>query len=307
MHQPRRILAMHFGALGDFILSWPALGLLAKGPPWGEITLIGQPEFAHLVLPPERVRDREAAALVNLFTSEPDPRLEAWLGEFDLAVVFARNPDQNLIRRLSRAAETWPIPTQPQSGQVRHVSDLQVDRLKGYGLSGDAPALTVRPAKIEAAPCAVIAPGSGGKKKGLSPAQAGRLAGRLKNVFPSLKVILGPAEEDSFRSQVVQAIDKVDAEIILDPPLAHLAAILASASVYVGADSGVSHLAASVGTLTVVGFADSDPRLWAPRGPKVVTAAGCRDLEHALDKALSLAQYPGKGKQPRPHQNLGAK
>jgi ADP-heptose:LPS heptosyltransferase len=132
------------------------------------------------------------------------------------------------------------------------------------------------------------------------------LAGRLKNVFPSLKVILGPAEEDSFRSQVVQAVDKAGAEIISDPTLAQLAAILASASVYVGADSGVSHLAASVGTLTVVGFADSDPRLWAPRGPKVVTVS-CRDLEHALDKALSWAQYPGKGKHPHAHKNLGAK
>lgn len=41
---------------------------------------------------------------------------------------------------------------------------------------------------------------------------------------------------------------------------------LASARVYVGNDSGISHLAAAVGIPAVVIFRDTDPRVWAPRG-----------------------------------------
>jgi ADP-heptose:LPS heptosyltransferase len=44
---------------------------------------------------------------------------------------------------------------------------------------------------------------------------------------------------------------------------------LATARVYIGNDSGVSHLAAAVGTPTVVLFGPTDPAVWAPRGDRV--------------------------------------
>jgi ADP-heptose:LPS heptosyltransferase len=44
---------------------------------------------------------------------------------------------------------------------------------------------------------------------------------------------------------------------------------LASARAYVGNDSGISHLAAAVGTPTVAIFRATDPVVWAPRGPAV--------------------------------------
>jgi len=44
---------------------------------------------------------------------------------------------------------------------------------------------------------------------------------------------------------------------------------LAAARVYIGNDSGVSHLAAAVGTPVVAIFLSTDPRIWAPRGPQV--------------------------------------
>lgn len=48
-----------------------------------------------------------------------------------------------------------------------------------------------------------------------------------------------------------------------------LACRLASARAYVGNDSGITHLAAAVGTPVVAIFLGSDPRVWAPRGPRV--------------------------------------
>ena len=63
-----------------------------------------------------------------------------------------------------------------------------------------------------------------------------------------------------------------------DPPLAdaveftdlyQLACWLAKARLYIGNDSGVSHLAAAVGTPVLALFGPTDPEVWGPRGPHV--------------------------------------
>lgn len=48
-----------------------------------------------------------------------------------------------------------------------------------------------------------------------------------------------------------------------------LAEWLATARLYVGNDSGISHLAAAVGTPVVAIFGPTDPAVWAPRGREV--------------------------------------
>jgi len=48
-----------------------------------------------------------------------------------------------------------------------------------------------------------------------------------------------------------------------------LAEFLGGASVYVGNDSGPSHVAAAVGTPVMAMFGPTDPRVWAPRGDQV--------------------------------------
>ena len=66
-----------------------------------------------------------------------------------------------------------------------------------------------------------------------------------------------------------------------DPPLPEavrfdnlydLACWLARARLYVGNDSGITHLAAAVGTPVLALFGPSDPAVWAPRGPNVRVA-----------------------------------
>src|SRR5947207_3342040 len=51
--------------------------------------------------------------------------------------------------------------------------------------------------------------------------------------------------------------------------LYELACWLSTARIYVGNDSGITHLAAAVGTPVVALFGPTDPRIWAPRGPQV--------------------------------------
>jgi ADP-heptose:LPS heptosyltransferase len=73
-----------------------------------------------------------------------------------------------------------------------------------------------------------------------------------------------------------------------DPPLEggvtmdslwDLACWLARASLYIGNDSGITHLAAAVGTPTLALFGPTDMRVWAPRGEnvRVVKSKSCTD------------------------------
>jgi heptosyltransferase-3 len=52
--------------------------------------------------------------------------------------------------------------------------------------------------------------------------------------------------------------------------LYELACWISTASVYIGNDSGISHLAAAVGTPVIAIFVSTDPRIWAPRGARVI-------------------------------------
>jgi len=56
--------------------------------------------------------------------------------------------------------------------------------------------------------------------------------------------------------------------------LYELARWLASARVYIGNDSGITHLAAAVGTPVVAIFGTTDPAVWAPRGERVRVVSG---------------------------------
>ena len=53
------------------------------------------------------------------------------------------------------------------------------------------------------------------------------------------------------------------------PNLLQLARWLATARLFIGNDSGITHLAAAAGTPTVAIFGPTDPAVWAPRGQHV--------------------------------------
>ncbi len=60
---------------------------------------------------------------------------------------------------------------------------------------------------------------------------------------------------------------------------------IAGASLYVGNDSGITHLAAAVGTPVVALFGPTDPLVWAPRGARVVQAPRMEEI--TVDEVLA--------------------
>jgi ADP-heptose:LPS heptosyltransferase len=158
----------------------------------------------------------------------------------------------------------------PPTGEKIHAADFF---LQQAGCSGRAmPRIPHRPAPP--GDFAVIHPFSGSVRKNWPLERYRELAQHL--AMPG-RWCAGPEEqlEDAVR------IDN----------LYELACWLATARLYIGNDSGITHLAAAVGVPVVAIFGPTDPAVWAPRGDRVRIVSGNLDdiaVEHVLSAVDSL-------------------
>jgi ADP-heptose:LPS heptosyltransferase len=83
-----------------------------------------------------------------------------------------------------------------------------------------------------------------------------------------LLVHQGPADAQAV--EALCAILPLSPPRLVEPTLTELAGALALAQAYLGSDSGVSHLAASVGTPSVILYPAETLRRWAPWAPGAV-------------------------------------
>ncbi len=103
---------------------------------------------------------------------------------------------------------------------------------------------------------AVIHPFSGSSKKNWPLDSFRMVADRLET---PVRFCAGP--EDSLAPWMRDAIRI--------PNLFELACLLSTARLFIGNDSGITHLAAAAGVPTIAIFISTDPRVWAPRGDHV--------------------------------------
>lgn len=288
------VLIVHQGALGDLLLSLPALLSLRRhhaGSPW---TLAGHPVNLGLLGDRLRVRDlrstrsRDWAALYQEPPCLPEA-LVRFLQKFQRVYLFAPRPAGPVAENIRKAgpAEVLWIPSFPDTLAVRSVPAVQQEALKTLGIpwvypqvhliSGradrSAGEVLLKGLGLEAAqgpPLWAIHPGSGSLKKNwplenfLALAGALRQTGRAHVVF-----ILGPVENE-VQPEARPLIRRRGFPILecIDLPL--LAGALSRVAGYLGNDSGVTHLASCLDLPTVALYGPTDSRLWGPIGRKTI-------------------------------------
>src|SRR5439155_17758960 len=90
---------------------------------------------------------------------------------------------------------------------------------------------------------------------------------RAKGDRRSMVVIAGEADEHQV-AQLEPVWKDERVRFAKNLPLPHLAALLEN-SIFVGHDSGISHLAAAAGANCILLFGPTDPEIWAPRNENV--------------------------------------
>ena len=284
------MIVMHQGALGDFLLALPVLEALHRSYPLIRITLWSKAEHVALLAEKPYVDSVPAPAdgeLVPFFHDElwKAAIIPRCLEDAQAILIFGQTGSRVLCERLSaRLSHSvhW-LQSFPPPGRSQHVCQFLVEQCRrlGWSLEECLPELSPSPHNVSfvreslgqknrAAPDQLIFihPGSGGLGKIWPLGSWWALLRFLRETcqYPVF-LTLGPADERlrGFAHEA-EALGVVTVET---PSLPLLAAWLSQGRLFVGSDSGVSHLAALLGVPSIVLFGPTDPEVWAPRGPHV--------------------------------------
>ncbi len=104
-----------------------------------------------------------------------------------------------------------------------------------------------------------------------------------------MTLLLGPAEE-GLEGLIGSHVNDQRVEISICPPGEALLKILHEAAIFVGHDSGITHLSSLVGTATLALFRETDPRQWRPLGPRVIVLRETEGGDALLNRVLDLAR-----------------
>jgi ADP-heptose:LPS heptosyltransferase len=289
--QVQEILLWHRGALGDLLLAGPALQALRNRYVAANIRALGHPERWGLLaglLSLASVWNEDWGIWAWLFAEEgPLPlELKARLGSVDLAVVFTPRPNLTLMNRLNQAGilqVAW-VPAFPDAGN-EPVALVQADHLRSLGLDYEP-----RPFRLllepeggagkgfAHRPLLCVAPGSGHPRKNWPLSHYFEVTRGLAWEH-NLQVVwvTGPAE--AVWLPYVQGLAAAQGhEVLAQAPLARVAQVLSRSQLYIGGDSGITHLAAAAGARRVIAlFGPTDPKVWAPFGDAVTVVQGPGD------------------------------
>ncbi len=296
------VLVIHQGALGDFILALPVLRGLRRGFPEAKSVYMGYPrilELAEKRFYADEILSVDQKGMASFFVPEGalNFALSQFFGTFELLIVFGRDQKSALVRNLQRvcSGQILHVNSFPPPGGRIHLTDHLTRQFKAYGLDVEDPypglyltdedenwsrnffrkkGLTAE----EKSKAIILHPGSGSKKKVWPIKRFVELVQYLQTYSKSrILIILGPAEGP----EVQKAFEGIEWDmgpagpmLLRGYPLLQLASMMKGCRLFIGNDSGISHMAAALGLPTLAIFGPTDPSVWWPRSEKVVVVRG---------------------------------
>ena len=284
-----RILVIRGGAIGDFILTLPALKALRDARPDARIELLGYKHIAVLAenrFYAQAMRSIEYGPLARFFASNSGlpAELADYFASFDLIISYLYDPDGIFEKNLRRCGVEnligGPAKIDENAGHAARQLARPIDELgiKVVDLAARVcPSMEDREFAREffgttRQPIVAIHPGSGSQAKNWPLKNWITLFSRSGGFWsnrelPSLVVISGEADniqagqlEHEWRNRNVRFAKNL--------PLPQLAAVV-ERSLFIGHDSGISHLAAAAGADCILLFGTTNPDVWAPKNKNV--------------------------------------
>ena len=273
------VLLVRAGALGDVLLLRTAVGALRAA---GHSVSLLAPSAAGAALcgrgPAEvdSVLPWESATFAGLLAGDSvSSELCGALAPFHAVIAYTASAD--LLHGLGQAAPSAKIvaqpPLPPRAGPHAAAWLAQAVARLGADPAVTPPAFAASEAEsAQAQPCLdrlepgylAVHPGSGSPRKNW-PAQRFAAFAELLCARRPWLLIEGPADAEAAAPAAL--LPSVVRARELPPRV--LGAVLARAGLYVGNDSGISHLAAAWGAPVLALFGPTDPAQWAPVGSRV--------------------------------------
>ncbi len=296
-----KILVIRGGAIGDFILTLPAIAALRQQFPQAHLEVLGYPHIVQLAVAGglvDRMQAIEARGLAGFFArnGELSEDLRDYFSDFDLIVSYLYDPDDIFKANVARcsAAQFVAGPHRPDEHDRVHATKVFLKPLERLAIfDADAvPCLTLN-AKRSTLNHLALHPGSGSESKNWPEEKwAELLAQLIESSNLNLLMIGGEAEGDRLE-RLSGVLPAGRCEVLRSLPLPALAQRLESCVAFVGHDSGISHLAVALGVPSLVLWANTTEEIWRPQGERVTIlreerGIGCINVECVLGELAKL-------------------
>jgi heptosyltransferase-3 len=325
----KSILLFRLGGLGDLLVALPSFNLLRRAFPGVWLHLVGRSDYGELLRDAgviDGVFSADDTVWAPLFDeTRPVPEsLRARLADYDLVLgwFLQKTGTHHFLRRKSDVSpssmgkmEPSPLSLGPSSRAFiydpdsrltvgRFFFDRTAEFISGLGVSS-APFEACWPLSLSAnrpaegrssrdvLPSAVVIhPGSGSPKKCWPIERFLAVMNALQDDGRSGALVTGEAEE-RMEAGLRGVAFSAGWRWLRRPGLFELAGLLRSGALYLGNDSGVTHLAAACGAEVVALFRKDFEAAWSPFGRAVVLSAGeaagisVADVLAALSRRLS--------------------
>jgi len=228
------------------------------------------------------------------------------LEDCDLAIGWTQDLDGKLNETLKSAGAREVIVRSPFSTAIRatHQRDRFLEAIDEAPsddegdvlLTVTEPLLHLGRACLEAAglvigqSLVVIHPGSGSAHKCVAPEILAAVVIALQISGATPVVLQGPADREPVERLLQSCVNPPIVLKGLD--LLTVAGVIAQARLFVGQDSGVTHMAGLMGVRTVALFGPTDPARWAPRGAHLSVVQGAPCLCQSWDDVSRCEKKP---------------
>ena len=340
---PKKVCVLHFGQVGDVIMAFAALNAIRKRFSDSEIHMIGGKTPAKLVGDLRLVdkvtavdryrllRGPKARSIKEILQLVRDVRRE----RFDLVIDLHSLYETNLLGFLSGAKKRLFASRQNRSidflsnfrprpvsyDPSKHLSEIYQDVIAPLAIKQARDfALVIDPLLVERIRASHfqnktgkvmigIAVGAGHPSRTWDLDKFCELAGRLsKNKNAEIFIFLGPEEENNI-DQITAKFFGI-ASTVSGLSLIELAAACKSLDLFVGNDTGTTHLAAAVG-IPVISITDSRaPSTYFPRGRQTrvvntdtITDIAVEDVWQACIDLLGISTENKSRKKEEPKEN----
>ena len=287
------------GALGDFICFLPALQMLARDT---EVHLFARSEFADIVPSGVTVRTIECHEISRLFIADAaeDQRLQKFFGSYEVIYSWLGSQQREYVQRLESfsggGAQVFPL--RPNNSET-HQTDYYLSCLPRGRIVSRQPVIRPRPEgmawcarfrathQLHGRPVLAIAPGSGAAEKNWPAEFFLAVVEWWREAFDGVAVLLaGPVEKERGGIERLRR----DCLVASDLTLSQAVGLLDGCELYLGNDSGMTHLAAAAGIRTVALFGPSNLRQWAPRGQRVTVLS--RNIDCSPCQSAKMKSCP---------------
>ena len=265
-------MVVHNGALGDFLLAWPALLSLARARAGSRLYWAGRDSHASWArgagwLPASM---EIKASLNDLYKGRwPESLEQGEIVWFGLKAATLGTHFSDVILHDKRLWMIAAIPEEHEYGSPREKVRLALAQ-RGVPWAHDW-----RKAWLEF--CApeynssltggvLLFPGAGHRAKQWSLVNYFELGWELRRNGLCPAFVLGPAELDREVDAQLRSCGDLPGEIVASETLERLNALIAGAGLVIGNDSGPMHLASMYGKPGVVLFGPTSRRQWAAEG-----------------------------------------